>query len=197
MASACLPSRSPVHAPFGPALVRSRNRRLAATVVDGSSAGAAGLDVARQLHMLDVNVRALVVLTQEFLPGMAARGRGAIVNVASTAGFQPAPFMAAHGASQVFVLSYTEALWAEARGSAVRIVAVSPGTTQTEFSDLVGAPDESVVAGALGQLDRWGPTIVSGWRNAVQSRVPSRVGRRSVLALVVRSTMRPTDPDQR
>ena len=90
-------------------------------------------DPARQLEMIDVNVRALVEMTRLFLPGMLARKRGRILNIASIAGFVPGPFMATYYASKAFVLSFTEALAAELRGSGVTATASCPGPTATEF----------------------------------------------------------------
>jgi short-subunit dehydrogenase len=90
-------------------------------------------DPARQLEMIDVNVRALVELTRLFLPGMLARKRGCILNIASIAGFVPGPYMATYYASKAFVLSFTEALAAELRGSGVTATASCPGPTATEF----------------------------------------------------------------
>jgi short-subunit dehydrogenase len=93
----------------------------------------------RQLEMIDVNVRALVELTHLFLPGMLARKRGRILNVASVAGFVPGPYMATYYATKAFVLSFTEALAAELRGSGVTVTASCPGPTATEFGDVAGS----------------------------------------------------------
>jgi short-subunit dehydrogenase len=95
-------------------------------------------DRGRQLEMIDVNVRALVELTHRFLPAMIARQRGQILNVASIAGFVPGPFMAIYYASKAFVLSFTEALASELRGSGVTATASCPGPTTTEFADVAG-----------------------------------------------------------
>jgi short-subunit dehydrogenase len=99
----------------------------------GSHGPFAASDLARQLEMIVVNVRALVELTHLFLPGMLARKRGRILNVASIAGFVPGPFMASYYASKAFVLSFTEALATELRGSGVTATASCPGPTATEF----------------------------------------------------------------
>ncbi len=99
----------------------------------GSHGPFAESDLARQLEMIGVNVRALVELTHLFLPGMLARKRGRILNVASIAGFVPGPFMATYYASKAFVLSFTEALATELRGSGVSATASCPGPTATEF----------------------------------------------------------------
>ena len=86
--------------------------------------------------MLDVNVRALVELTHAFLPGMRERGRGRIVNVASNAAFQPVPYLTVYAATKSFVLSFSEGLAEELRGTGVRVQALCPGITATEFLDV-------------------------------------------------------------
>jgi short-subunit dehydrogenase len=90
-------------------------------------------DLGRELGIIDVNVRALVELTHLFLPGMLGRQRGRILNVASVAGFVPGPWMATYYASKAFVLSFTEALAYELRGTGVTATAACPGPTATEF----------------------------------------------------------------
>lgn len=97
--------------------------------------------------LLAVNVRALTALTRQVLPGMLARGHGRILNVASIAAFQPVPGLAAYAASKAYVLSFSEALAEELRGSGVTVTAVCPGLTRTEMlSDL---PD--IVQSVLGR----------------------------------------------
>jgi len=86
--------------------------------------------------MVDVNVRAVVALTRAFLPGMIERGRGGILNVASTAAFQPGPGMATYYATKAFVLSFSEAVSEEVRGKGVTVTALCPGPTKTEFQAL-------------------------------------------------------------
>ncbi len=123
-----------------------------------------------------VDVTALVDVTRAFLPGMLERRRGAIVNVASTAAFQPIPRMAVYGASKAFVLSFTRAVWDEARRHGVKVLAVAPGATRTEFFDVVGTEaaavgryqtPEDVVRTTLRALDRGRtpPSVVSGTVN--------------------------------
>jgi short-subunit dehydrogenase len=89
------------------------------------------LDTARR--MIEVNVTALTVLTKLFLPGMLARRRGRILNVASTAGFAPGPLMAVYYATKAYVISLSEALTEELRGSGVSVTVLCPGPTMTEF----------------------------------------------------------------
>ncbi|MEP6482129.1 MAG: SDR family NAD(P)-dependent oxidoreductase [Rhodoglobus sp.] len=125
-----------------------------------------------------VDVAAVVDATRAFLPAMIAKGFGGIVNVASTAAFQPIPGMAVYGASKSFVLSFSEAMWAEARKHGVKVTALAPGATSTEFFDVVGTSQaavgrqqtaQQVVATALRALDRRStpPHVVSGAGNAV------------------------------
>ena len=96
-------------------------------------------DVRLQLEMIDVNVRALVELTHLFLPGMLERKQGRILNIASMAGFVPGPFMATYYSSKAFVVSFTEALAQELRGTGVTATASCPGPTATEFGDVAGS----------------------------------------------------------
>jgi len=84
---------------------------------------------------LTVNVHTLVELTHAFLPGMVEREDGIVINIASTAAFQSLPYMAIYGATKAFVLSFTEALWGETRNSGVKVLAVCPGPTATDFFD--------------------------------------------------------------
>jgi short-subunit dehydrogenase len=88
----------------------------------------------RLLAMLRVNVLALTELTRLFIPGMVARGRGRVLNVASTAAFQPGPLMAGYYASKAYVLSLSEALAHELRGTGVTVTCLCPGPTRTEFA---------------------------------------------------------------
>lgn len=111
-------------------------------LVNNAGFGASGLfaDAERErlLGMVDLNVRALVDLTHRFLPGMIARGRGGVLNVASTAAFQPGPRFAVYYASKAFVLSFSEALTEETRGTGVTVTALCPGPTTSEFGAIAG-----------------------------------------------------------
>ncbi len=84
-------------------------------------------------HEIQLNCVSLVALTRELLPAMVAQGQGGIINVSSTAAFQPVPTMAVYAASKAFVLSFTEALWGETGASGVRVMALCPGPTETRF----------------------------------------------------------------
>lgn len=104
----------------------------------GSSGAFLELDLARELEMIEVNCKALVQLSWLFGREMRARGAGAILNIASTAGLQPGPYMATYYASKAFVISFSEALAHELAGSGVTVTAHLPGATATEFSTRAG-----------------------------------------------------------
>lgn len=149
-------------------------------------------------EMVQVNVAALVDLTRLYLPGMLARDRGAVINVASTAAFQPVPYMAVYGASKAFVLSFTEALWAETRRTGVRVTALCPGSTETEFFTVAGenaqvgrrmAP-ERVVHAALRALDHRTGSVVTGAGNRLLINAP-RLAPRQFVTRMAERTMRP------
>jgi uncharacterized protein len=94
--------------------------------------------MAPQLGMIDLNVRALTELTHIYWKGMLAKKRGGVLNVASTAAFQPGPLMAVYYASKAFVLSISEALWEEARGTGVHVSCLCPGPTESKFRERAG-----------------------------------------------------------
>src|SRR6267378_5170199 len=132
------------------------------------------LDLDHELNMIDLNVRSLVELTHRFLVPMRERKGGSIINVASTAGFQPVPFMATYAATKAFVLSFSEALWEENRTHGIQVMALCPGVTETNFFAAahierppmrVAQTPEDVVNTALRGLARQKGHIVSGWTN--------------------------------
>ena len=90
----------------------------------------------RMVEMVRLNVEAVVDLTSRFLTGMIDRGRGSVINIASTASFQPLPGSAVYAASKSFVLSFSEAIRTELRGSGVTVTAVCPGPVRTEFMEV-------------------------------------------------------------
>jgi short-subunit dehydrogenase len=104
----------------------------------GTTGAFADLDPRRELEMVQVNVAALVQLTRLLLPGMVARRSGRILNIGSTAGFAPGPFMAGYYASKAFVNSFTEALGYELHGTGVTATVSCPGATATEFAAVAG-----------------------------------------------------------
>jgi short-subunit dehydrogenase len=168
---------------------------------------AAGFGLFGQLHEVDpartsqqvvLNVAALTELTCALLPQMRARNSGAIVNVASTAAFQPLPYMAVYGATKAYVLSFTEALWAETRGTGVRVTALCPGATDTAFFDTASehasigrrmAP-EDVVAAAFSALERRRCSVTPGLHNRLLADAPRLTPRQTVVRISER-TMRP------
>src|SRR5215211_5094391 len=140
----------------------------------GSMGDFAKLDLDHELEMIQLNVRAVVDLTQRFLGPMRERKRGTIINVASTAGFQAVPYMATYAATKAFVLSFSEALWDENRSHGVHVLALCPGVTETNFFQTAGMgrppmrtieTPEEVVDTALRALERRKSTVISGWTN--------------------------------
>jgi len=99
--------------------------------------------------MLHLNITALTELTRLFLPAMIARDRGHIMNVGSTAGFQPGPGMAVYYATKAYVYSFTEALVEELKDSKVTITNLAPGATNTEFQDRAGIADTLLFAAGV------------------------------------------------
>ena len=153
------------------------------------------LDLARELNMIDLNVRALVELTYRFLQPMLERQQGAIINVASTAGFQPVPFMATYAATKAFVLSFSEALWEENRNRGVQIMALCPGVTDTNFFEAargfkpparVAQTPAEVVDTALRGLAQGRSHIISGWTNFLMTQSERFVPRSLIIRLAGR-----------
>jgi short-subunit dehydrogenase len=157
-------------------------------------------DPRRISEQVMLNVAAVTDLTQALLPGMLARDRGAVINVASTAAFQPVPYMSVYGATKAYVLSFTEALWAETRHTNVRVTALCPGATDTEFFDVAGesasigrrmAP-EPVVDAALRALERRRSAVTPGLTNWLLAN-STRFGSRRTVARMAERTMRATN----
>lgn len=137
-------------------------------------------DACKQMNMIDLNIRAVVDLTARLMPRLLEQG-GAIMNIASTAAFQPTPFLATYGATKAFVLNWTLALNEDLRDTKVRAIAVCPGPTRSNFFKRAGfevPPMQSgglnsaldmtadeVVALALRALARRRPLVVTGWLN--------------------------------
>ena len=93
----------------------------------------------RERALVRLNVEAIVALTRGLLPQLLARNRGGVINVASQMGFQPMPFFASYAASKAFVVSFSEALAEELRGTGVRVTAVAPGFVSTDFAEVAGS----------------------------------------------------------
>jgi uncharacterized protein len=140
---------------------------------------------AHQLGMIDLNVRAVVDLTARLLPALLARG-GAIVNVASTAAFQPTAYLATYGATKAFVLHWSLGLREELRGRGVHVLAVCPGPTSTQFfrraglrqgtvPDAFGQSSDQVVRESLSALRRGRTLVVTGWKNKLMATVSSKL----------------------
>lgn len=111
--------------------------------------GEAATDVAREMEMIQLNVAALVHLSKLFLPGMVARGRGGVLNVASTAAFQPGPEMAVYYATKAFVVSFGEALRVELEGTGVHVSTLCPGPTETAFAEAANMHGSGLFAGGV------------------------------------------------
>jgi uncharacterized protein len=111
----------------------------------GTSGRFESMDVEREAQMVRVNCESVVVLSRALLRGMLDRKRGGILNVASTAGHQPTPFMSTYGASKAFVLSFTLALAEELRGSGVHALALCPGPVPTGFQAVASIPSGAVL----------------------------------------------------
>lgn len=132
-------------------------------------------DLQTELDMIQVNVVALTELSKHVIAGMVARGRGRVLNVASTAAFQPGPLMAVYYASKAYVLSLSEALAVELEGTGVTVIALCPGPTESGFqaaagigkSKLSGALPSSAEVAAYGMraLERGTTVAIAGRRN--------------------------------
>jgi short-subunit dehydrogenase len=138
----------------------------------------AELDAGRLRQMIDLNVGTLTDLCRAVAPQMIARRSGAILNVASTAAFQPGPNMAVYFATKAFVLSFTEALHEELKPHGVRVSCLCPGPTRTEFGEVAGfggnglfdrvaMESSEVVEAGLKGLDKNHGVVVPGWMNKV------------------------------
>ena len=145
-----------------------------------------------------LNVEALVALTHLYLPRMVARRSGAIVNVASGAAFGPLPGHAVYAASEAFVVSLSEALWAEQRPNGVRVVAVCPGAAVAGQDDERAGPfglvrrasRDAIVASALDALDRDVPVVVPGPATRAAGLMLGLLAPRARVRLAARLTRR-------
>jgi short-subunit dehydrogenase len=145
----------------------------------GSYGPFAKADPDREADEVAVDVGTVITLARAFLPGMLTRGSGGILNIASTIAFQPAPYQAVYGASKAFVLSFSQALWAEARAADVAVTALCPGPTRTGFVGGLGADaghtaiyrrladPEPVIKAGLRALDKGQAVVIPGMRNKV------------------------------
>lgn len=170
----------------------------------GCGAGGKFVDVKTEhyLQMIDLNIRSLVELTHLFLPGMVERKKGLILNVSSTASYQPLPYSSVYAASKAFVSSFSEALWLETRNTGVRVLNLCPGLTKTDFGVAAGIRDfrcdplaehpERVVETAFRALKKNVPTVISGWHNQLLVFLERLVPHRFVLwaSLLVQNSRR-------
>ena len=151
----------------------------------------------RQVAMVALNVSALLRLTRAVLPGMVARRRGKVLNLGSTAGFQPGPYMATYYASKAFVNSFSEALSYELRGTGVSVTVSCPGPTASEFGALSGldqtplfargaASAESVARGAYRAMQRGQSLVVHGFLNRLMALLVRLSPRAAVRAVTAR-----------
>jgi short-subunit dehydrogenase len=155
----------------------------------GTRGAFASLDAARELDMVRLNVLAPLTLTHRLLPSLLARKRGGVINIASIGAFQPVPFMATYGATKAFVLSWSEALAEELRGSGLHVLCVCPGPTESEFFDVAGLPEpmrklphtmsaETLVARSLAAFDDGRAVLTPGavnWLTAFAVRLAPRL----------------------
>lgn len=142
----------------------------------GSMGDFAELPLDKELKMIDLNIKSLVALTHLYLAGMRARKGGKIINVSSTAGFQPVPYMSTYAATKAFVTSFSEAIAEENREYGIQVLALCPGSTKTNFfaaSDIDRPIEvkgqqtaEQVVETALRAASNGRTKIVSGFVNA-------------------------------
>ena len=152
--------------------------------------------------MIDLNDRALVELTHIYWPRMLASGRGGVLNVASSAAFQPGPLMAIYYASKAFVLSFSEALWEEARGTGVKVSCLCPGPTESKFRERAGTgktrisragtPMTSMSVARMG-YDAWQANKrveVTGLRNRITASLAPFLPR-TILLRIVRNLQSP------
>jgi short-subunit dehydrogenase len=156
-------------------------------------------DPEAEMAMVELDVVAVVDLCTRFLPGMVERGRGAVLNVASTAAFQPMPGQAGYGAGKAFVLSYTQALVGELRGTGVTATALCPGPVKTAFGATAGFTEEQedkslpsimwvgaedVAGAAVAGLDKGRAVVIPGVANRVSASL-AQVTPRSLLVPIL------------
>lgn len=159
-------------------------------------------DPALLRKMIAVDVLAVVDISRAVIPRLRSAGTGYLLNVSSVAAYSSIPMQGVYSAAKAFVLSFTESLWAETRGTGVRVLAFAPGVTNTEFFDVVGTDDarggsraqtpEQVVSEALRVLERKNPppSWVSGHLNHTLTVIPRYFTRRRAVLLTARNTMR-------
>lgn len=149
-----------------------------------------GSDVARQLAMIQVNCSAVVHLTHLYLPQMVERRHGDILIVASTASFQPVPYISTYAATKAFDRLFAEGIAEEVRKFGVRVCALCPGSTRTEFQQVAGEPDrsfrhaetaEKVARVGLEALAAGKSSVISGLQNWLSTEAQRLVPRSVVV----------------
>jgi short-subunit dehydrogenase len=158
-------------------------------------------DHEREVSMIRTDVEAVVDLCSLFLPDMVQRGRGAVLNVASTAAFQPVPGQAGYGASKAFVLSYSYAIRAELRGTGVTVTTLCPGPVRTEFAETAGFTDAEmqssvprlmwqssaqVARAAIEGLDRGHAVVIPSLANKITAYLGYMTPREILLPIMAR-----------
>lgn len=166
----------------------------------GSMGDFSDLNVENELEMISLNVMALVALTHRYLQQMRERKSGTIINVSSTASFQPIPFMATYAATKAFVTSFTEALAEENREYGIRVMALCPGATETNFFAASNINDpvkikgmqraEEVVDAALDGLEKGKSKVISGWVNSLVAHAAT-IAPNSLVTKSIASKLRP------
>jgi short-subunit dehydrogenase len=152
-----------------------------------------------EVNMIEVDVVAVADRCSRFLPGMVERGRGAILNVASTAAFQPLPGQAGYGAGKAFVLSYTRSLAGELRGTGVSVTALCPGPVDTGFGETAGfakadaeaalpsfmwEPADAVATTGIDALDRGRTVAIPGSANRVAAALVQLVPKQLLVPIL-------------
>lgn len=166
----------------------------------GSMGDFANLELERELEMIGLNIMVLVALTHRFLPQMRARKQGTIVNVSSSASFQPIPFMATYAATKAFVTSFSEAIAEENRPHGIKVMALCPGATETNFfnASAIAEPfkvkgvqtPEEVVEAALKGVYAGKSRVISGFSNKVGAALGS-LAPDSLVTRVIGRVLRP------
>jgi short-subunit dehydrogenase len=158
-------------------------------------------DPDREVAMVRTDVEAVLHLCSIVIPGMVSRGRGAVLNVASTAAFQPIPGQAGYAASKAFVLSYSRAIGQELRGTGVTVTTLCPGPVETEFAEAAGIGDEEageampkfmwvsapdVAKAAVDGLAKGRPVVIPGAANRALAQVSHHAPRGIILSVLAR-----------
>jgi short-subunit dehydrogenase len=155
-------------------------------------------DAQRIRKEIALDVATLVDISHAFIGALRSSGTGFLINVASNAAYQPTPNMAVYGAAKAFVLSFTEALWYESRGTGLRVLALSPGADAADGGTPRQTPTQ-VVDTALRVLDRKNPppSVISGRRNQIMALGGRFVSRRLLVSVLGRMTGQAQQPESR